>query len=330
MKRTVLTLIIALSLILPSRAQEKEQKVKTLEELEEKAAEPAMPDTLPQAEEEMLVVVEEATAYDDTTRVKVGNVVTVEETGDETIVRIGRKGVRIIEDGDDTEIIFGDYEDDSNHGSKRSSFKGHLGGIEFAFNGYMSDYWTTSLDPSESYMNLNTAKSNTFNIIFPNISLAFTPHFGLVAAIGLNWSDYHFDNNNNISTDEEGNVIPIYPPEDIKFEKTKLNTTYAVMPIILEGQIPVSRRRTINIGAGFIGAIKLGSNTKMVYYDNDKKKIKNKDDFSLNLLRYGATARIGYEMFQVYGTTYFSTMFEKGMGPELYPFEVGIALTFNN
>jgi hypothetical protein len=35
-------------------------------------------------------------------------------------------------------------------------------------------------------------------------------------------------------------------------------------------------------------------------------------------------------MFHVYGTAYFSPMFEKGFGPELYPFEVGIALTFNN
>ncbi|MCU0379234.1 MAG: hypothetical protein MUC78_13350, partial [Bacteroidales bacterium] len=130
--------------------------------------------------------------------------------------------------------------------------------------------------------------------------------------------------------DDDGYVIPVYPPDGIRFEKTKLNTTYAVLPIILEGQIPVSGRKTINIGAGFIGAIKLGSNTKMVYYENDKKKFKNKDDFSLNLLRYGVTARVGYEMFHVYGTTYFSPMFEKGLGPELYPFEVGIALTFNN
>jgi hypothetical protein len=35
-------------------------------------------------------------------------------------------------------------------------------------------------------------------------------------------------------------------------------------------------------------------------------------------------------MFQAYGTYYLSKMFEDGKGPELFPFEVGIALTFNN
>lgn len=323
-------MILALSLILPSQAQEKERKEKTLEELEQKAANPAVPDTLQLPEEEIAVVEEMEDPSEEISTVNVGDIITVEEKGNETIVRIGKRGVRIIEEDGDTEIHIGEYCDDDSDKPSRRSFKGHLGGIEFAFNGYMSDYWTTSLDPSESYMNLNTGKSNTFNIILPNVSLPFTPHFGLVAAIGINWSDYHFDNNNNIDTDDDGYVIPVYPPDGIRFEKTKLNTTYAVLPIILEGQIPVSGRKTINIGAGFIGAIKLGSNTKMVYYENDKKKFKNKDDFSLNLLRYGVTARVGYEMFHVYGTTYLSPMFEEGLGPELYPFEVGIALTFNN
>ncbi|MCK7542279.1 MAG: hypothetical protein MZV63_71090 [Marinilabiliales bacterium] len=46
----------------------------------------------------------------DTTRVKVGDIVTVEETDDETIIRIGKKSVKIIEDGNDTEISFEEYE----------------------------------------------------------------------------------------------------------------------------------------------------------------------------------------------------------------------------
>jgi len=169
-----------------------------------------------------------------------------------------------------------------------------------------------------------------FNILLPNLNLGFSRHFGLAATVGLSWSDYYFDGDNSIAEDDNGNIIPVYPPEDINFEKSKLSTTYATMPILLEGQIPVSHHGTINIGAGFIGAIKLHSHTKVVYYDNDKMKIKNKDDFSLNLLRYGVTARLGYEMFQAYGTYYLSKMFEEGKGPELFPFEVGIALTFNN
>jgi len=51
------------------------------------------------------------------------------------------------------------------------------------------------------------------------------------------------------------------------------------------------------------------------------------------MLRCGATARVGYGNFQLYGTYYKTPLFEAGKGPggyNLYPFEIGIALTFNN
>ena len=63
--------------------------------------------------------------------------------------------------------------------------------------------------------------------------------------------------------------------------------------------------------------------------DGEKQKSKVRDDFSLNVLRWGATARIGYENLQIFGTTYFTPMFEKGKGPEFYPYEIGLAFTFN-
>ncbi len=279
--------------------------------------------TAPLEEEE--IIIDEEEVYDgENTTVRMG-IVTVEETDDETVIRIGKKGIRIAEDEDDTNVSFEEFDDD-----KKSSFRGHIGGLELGFCGYFTEPWRTSLDPADSYMNLNTTKSMNFNLLLPNINLGFSRHFGMAATIGLSWSDYYFDGNNSIEKDAGGNLIPVYPAEDINFEKSKLSTTYATLPILFEGQIPVSHNRTINIGAGFIGAIKLHSNTKVVYYDNDKMKIKNKDDFSLNLLRYGVTARLGYEMFQAYGTYYLSKMFEEGKGPELCPFEIGIALTFND
>ena len=131
--------------------------------------------------------------------------------------------------------------------------------------------------------------------------------------------------------DGNGVIGPLYPDSGIVYTKSKLYTTYATLPLILEAQIPLngSHHNTINIGAGVIGALKLCSKTKVTYDDGDKSKAKSKDDFSMNVLRWGATARIGYSHFQVFGTTYFTQLFEEGKGPELYPYEVGIAFTFN-
>jgi hypothetical protein len=213
---------------------------------------------------------------------------------------------------------------------KHDRFRGHLGGFELGFNGFMTDYWSNSLAPEDSYFDLNTSKSWVGNFLFPSLNLGITRHFGLVSTVGLNFSTYRFDGNNSIKKYDYGVIGPYYPDSGTVFTKSKLGTVYLTLPLILEGQIPVSgHHKTINVGAGVIGALKLCSKTKITYDDGDKSRAKSKDDFSMNVLRWGATARIGYEHIQVYGTTYFTQLFEKGKGPELYPYEVGIAFTFN-
>lgn len=320
---------LIVSLILPVAAQEKEQKLKELEQLEQKAEQVTPPDTLVATEEEYEVVTGEV---DDASRVKIGEVVTIEETGDETVIRIGKRGVRINEEGDDTEITFGKEDNDEEFSEEKpsKSFEGHLGGPEFGYNSYSTGKWLKNETPMEGYLDLNTAKSSSFNIVLPPVSLGITRHFGLVTALGINFNNYRFDGNNTIMVDGEGVITPSYPAEPIMYDKSKLATVYGILPVMLEVQIPVSHGSTINLGAGMVGAVKLGSHTKVVYHDDGKQKDKNRDDFNLNVLRYGVTARAGYEMVQVYGTCYLSPMFEKGKGPELYPFEIGIALTFND
>jgi hypothetical protein len=269
-------------------------------------------------------------ARQDTVIVEVGDeVFSVKEIGDETRIRLGKKEFRVVEN-DDGLVVFKSTAKD-HHKKNTERFKGHVGGLELGFNSLLTDFWSTSLEPEDNYFNLNTAKSYTWNFSLPCLSLGFTRHFGIASTLGINFNKYRFDGNNSIVEDENGVIIPYYPPEGITYSKSKLVTTYATLPVILEVQIPLSNsNRTINIGAGVIGAAKLGSHTKVVYYTGGKEKEKHKDDFSLNTFRWGATGRIGYEFFQVYGTCYFTSMFEKGKGPELYPFEVGIAFTFNN
>lgn len=311
MKRTLVLIAIAALIALPSLSQE-EQKLKKLENLENKT------DTV---------------TAKDTTEVEIGKeIFSYKESGDEARVKIGKKEYRVIEDGEGVHI----YKNDSDNSGwdfkhkNNDRFKGHLFGIEFGFNGFLSDFWTTSLPPADSYMDLNTGKSTYWNFNFPSLSLGISRHFGIVTGIGINFNYYRFDGNNSITKDDNGVIGPLYPEPGITYSKSKLYTTYASLPFILEGQIPVSHGNTINLGAGVIGAVKLGSHTKVVYYTGGKEKAKDKDDFSLNVLRWGATARVGYGCFQVYSTCYFTPLFEQGKGPELYPYEIGLAFTFNN
>ena len=272
----------------------------------------------------------ETTIKQDTVIVEVGDeIFSVKEMGDETRIKIGKKEFRVVENNDGV-VVFKSTNKDS-HKRNYDSFKGHLGGLELGFDGYLSDFWTTSLEPEDNYLALNTSKSYNWSLLLPCVNIGFTRHFGIAATLGIEWNKYRFDGNNSIVEYENGVIGPSYPDVGITYSKSKLVTTYAILPIILEAQIPLSNsNRTINIGAGVIGAAKLGAHTKVTYYTGGKEKEKHKDDFSLNTFRWGATGRIGYEFFQVYGTCYFTSIFEKGKGPELYPFEVGIAFTFND
>jgi hypothetical protein len=326
MKKLIFVLIAAL-IGLPALCQE--EKLQKLENLENKNVTKTETDTKIQSKTETGKKTD-TSVKQDTVIVEVGDeIFSVKEMGDETRIKIGKKEFRVVENNDGV-VVFKSTNKDSN---KRNyeRFKGHLGGLELGFDGYLSDFWSTSLQPEDNYLALNTAKSYNWSFLLPCVNIGFTRHFGIAATLGIEWNKYRFDGNNCIAKDDYGVIGPTYPPEGIVYSKSKLVTTYATLPLILETQIPLyNSHRTINIGAGVIGAAKLGSHTKVVYDTGGKQKEKHKDDFSLNTFRWGATGRIGYEFFQVYGTCYFTPMFESGKGPELYPFEVGIAFTFND
>ena len=318
MKR-LLSVVIAALIVLPAICQE--EKIKELESLENKT------DTIPKAENKAK---KETTVDQDTSIVEVGDeIFSVKEVGDETWIKIGKREYKVVEKDDGVSVYKSSGESWNERHNDR--FRGHLGGLELGFDGFLTDYWSTSLEPEDSYFDLNTTKSYNWNILLPCVSIPFARHFGIVTTLGIAINKYRFDGNNSITKDDNGVIGPLYPDPNITYSKSKFVTTYAIMPLILEAQIPLSNsNRTINIGGGVIGAVKLGSNTKVVYYTESKQKDKAKDDFSLNTLRWGATGRIGYEFFQIYGTCYFTSLFEDGKGPELYPYEIGVAFTIND
>ncbi len=232
----------------------------------------------------------------------------------------------------DKAFLFQDDENDVKKDRKRSRrrFTPHWSGFEIGINNYMTADYSISLPASDNYMDLNTGKSFNVNFNCAQLGIGLTRRIGFVTGVGFEINNYHFDGNNNIRKDEFG-VVGIYDAtaDGIVLDKSKFTTFYFTVPLLLEIQVPVTRYRTINIAGGVIGGAKLASCTKMKYYNNGKKKIKEKDDYSLNVLRYGPTVRVGYESFQLFATYYINGLFKEGKGPELYPFQVGVAFTFD-
>jgi len=150
---------------------------------------------------------------------------------------------------------------------------------------------------------------------------------GLLTGLGLEFSNYFFDNDNTI---HEMSDLIVADSLDGNVSKSKLTTTYLRVPLILEVQFPNTiRAHRVFLSAGIVAGLKLGSHTKVVYKDDGgKNKDKNRDDFNINPFRYGLTARLGFGNMSFFGDYYFSPLFVEDKGPELHPFTVGLSFNF--
>ena len=262
----------------------------------------------------------------------------LQETKDDTTnIRFKRKTVKIIEDDGETQIFVKKHRknDDWNwFWEDNDDFKGSWTGFSVGLSNFVDKDFSLSRTASEQYMDLNTGKSWNMNINFAQYSLnLYNEKIGLVTGLGIEWNYYRFDNDNSIQENpttgeiEEVDLSVLQPTWNI--EKSKLSTTYATMPLLLEFHTSSYQHSGIVFAAGAIGGLKLGSNTKIVYKEgSDKNKDKTKDDYNLAPFRYGLHARIGVGDWLIYGTYYLTPMFEKDKGPELYPISVGFAVSF--
>ena len=257
------------------------------------------------------------------------------QKGDTTNIRFKRKTVKIVEDNDETQIYVKKHDKDDWDWfwDDDEGFKGSWSGFSMGLSNFVDKNFSLSRNATEQYMDLNTGKSWNMNVNFAQYSINFVnDQFGLVTGLGLEWNYYRFDNDNSVQKDANGIIeeVDLSVTEPTwNIEKSKLSTTYATLPILLEVHTSKSQSKGVVFSAGAIGGLKLGSNTKIVYKENgDKNKEKTKDDFNMSPFRYGVHARIGVGDWLIYGTYYFTSLFEKNKGPELYPISVGIALSF--
>jgi hypothetical protein len=184
------------------------------------------------------------------------------------------------------------------------------------------------LPPGEEFMDLNTGKSWNWDLNIVNFGVGLgTSYVGLVSGLGFEFINYYFDGQNSIMKDPgTGDIVEYIPPYAGFITKSKLDIAYMTAPLLMEFQIPAGGGR-IHISGGVIGGVKLWSYSKMKYTEaGDKSKDKNRSDFNLSPIRWGLTARIGYESISLFANYYVNSLFKPGMGPELYPFSLGIAI----
>jgi hypothetical protein len=261
--------------------------------------------------------------------------VTKEQNGDTTFITMGKKKIKIFEENGETSVRIEDqdkcvkqYGGEKLPEEKWKRYKGHWAGFEFGLNNYVNSSFSFDRTEDDKFMDIKPGGSWNFNLNFAQYSLGLgSDKFGITTGAGIEWNNYHFIDSNSIQK-QDGMIVGKPIPENA--QKNRFQTTYLTIPLLLEYQFPnVIRKNRAYIAAGGIMGIKLFSNTKIKYSEGgSKQKEKYKNDYYLNSLRFGLTARLGYKDCAIYMNYYLTPLFIEDHGPELYPLAAGFVISF--
>jgi hypothetical protein len=253
---------------------------------------------------------------------------------DTSKIRIGNKKYTvIIDDGNQLNIITDKDKKvitEDLKGPEKKQHRSHhrmdgmWGGFEIGLANFVNSDYKFTLPAGAEFMDLKVANSLDFNFNFAEKSLGIVKNYvGIVTGLGLEYTNYRFTNDFSL-TKTPGGIND--EPVDMDLYKNRLGIWHLNLPLMLEFQIPVyGETNRIKISGGVVGGLRIGSRQVQRYMVNDEKqKIKIKDDFYLRNFNYGFTARIGYGDVALFANYYPQTLFKNGMGPEIYPVTVGL------
>lgn len=151
--------------------------------------------------------------------------------------------------------------------------------------------------------------------------------------VGMSWYNFKFQKDNISILKDDNGIQFVEDLRDVDFKKSKLTASYvhaSLVPIVdFGGNSRKSRlwdgyNNSFRIGVGPYIAYRISSHSKLVYDDGDREKDKERDNFYLNNLRYGARLQIGYRATDLFFNYDMNELFSEGKGPKLNAFSFGV------
>lgn len=208
-------------------------------------------------------------------------------------------------------------------------FEADWAGVELGINTWYNGA-TFDMPAGFGNMELNYGKSWFFNINALQYKVGLIKdNLGFVTGLGFGFSNYRFLKSSLTLPNPDTAIGVIDTSHD--YVKSKLQTTYLRLPLFLEVKLPEKSNFHIMVGA--IGQLLIGSHTKYVYYTNNnfiknRSTVKNHNITYLNMLNYSLSLRIGIENVTIFMDYGMMPVFKTNRGPEVYPLNFGINLTF--
>lgn len=153
--------------------------------------------------------------------------------------------------------------------------------------------------------------------------------FSFHPGLGVGFESYAFSQNVTLAYAPGADSVDIVNLDGAIYEtvdKSKLVTHYVDVPLEFRFYSKENYR-------GFMAAVgaKVGylfsSYTKIKYEtEGEPRTSKLRQDFNINRLRYGVSARLGFRGFNLHGQYMLSDLFKSGGGPEVNNFKVGLSI----
>lgn len=244
------------------------------------------------------------------TKTIISNGITSVTTKKDTIFDHQPPASEIIADGSNYSFIF--------QWKKKKYMHPHWNGLGFSFLNYDEDKVPNgSLKRSQSYaISLNLIDySHTFK----------GTNFMFVSGVGIDWHRYHFKSNAALTiVDDVTQFLPA--PNDVPYKDSKLLAYYFTIPLLLEYQ----PSRKLHFAGGVVGYIKCYSKSQVKFIDNRGETIKQDMGRDLNIRPVDMKFRLqaGVSDITAFATYSPFSMFDKGDGPELKSYSIGLMYNF--
>ena len=247
--------------------------------------------------------------------------ITVDNGGDTTRIKLGKKTIVIIEDDDDEE-----RGDDDERGDRTR--EGHWAGFGINTNGFLNADGKIATGDAAGFLELDHARSIgfNFNLVEKRFPI-FREYVGLTTGLGIQWNRFALKNNVDVMVSADST----YGVENttVDYKKNVLRSTYLQIPLLLEITTNKDNDKAWHISAGVVGGIRIGSSLKTKWEDAGKTNIDRvKSNYNLNPFEAHATAIVGYGDISLYVNYGLTQVFEKDKGPNYAPVSAGILVNF--
>ena len=280
----------------------------------------------------------------------------VEPMPADTIVKFNNKSIEVSENGDRMKVKVYEYTDEDGAVENELVFEGHYrNGQSYERRKHFKSLsitipsWDNKFDPhwagfgmgfanfsgqngvnDVDGVSLRSSSSLEYNLNFMEFAYPFSQYrWAVVTGVGLRWSRYRLDMDAPFQ-EINGITVLVPAPEGISYKTSKLNITSLTVPVLLEWQSTRHRRKTprLFVSGGVEAVVKTISSSKIIYYDLDGRKRKDKMDRGMNirpvtmdfLLQFGVGCIGVYAKYSPMG------LFEKDKGPKVHPVSLGFHL----